>query len=98
MWKLVQRSGRRLIVAGRSLPLFLVGTMLAAQSIDGNSSLGNMALVWEFGFYAGAVLPIGLGVCLLLVGIFYAKRLNFMQMFTFTLDDLEMEQKASHQY
>ena len=73
MWKLVQRSGRRLIVAGRSLPLFLVGTMLAAQSIDGNSSLGNMALVWEFGFYAGAVLPIGLGVCLLLVGIFYAK-------------------------
>ena len=82
MWKLVQRSGRRLIVAGRSLPLFLVGTMLAAQSIDGNSSLGNMALVWEFGFYAGAVLPIGLGVCLLLVGIFYAKRLNFMQMFT----------------
>ena len=43
--KLIQKSGKRLIVAGKSLPLFMVGTMLAAQAVDGNSSLGNVSLV-----------------------------------------------------
>lgn len=80
--KLVKKSGRRLIVAGKSLPLALVGTMLAAQAVDGNSSLGNVALVFEFGFWAGAVIPIGLGICLLVTGIAYAKKLNKMSMFT----------------
>jgi hypothetical protein len=45
--KLIKKSGRRLIVAGKSLPLALVGTMLAAQAVDGNSSLGNVALVFS---------------------------------------------------
>ena len=48
------------MVAGKSLPLLFVGTMLSAQSIDGNSSLGNVALVYQFGFWAGAAIPIGL--------------------------------------
>jgi solute:Na+ symporter, SSS family len=80
--KMIQRSGRRLIVAGKSLPLALVGTMLAAQAVDGNSSLGNVALVFEFGFWAGAVIPLGLGICLLITGAAYAKKLNKMSMFT----------------
>ena len=80
--KLVKNSGKRLIVAGKSLPLFMVGTMLAAQAVDGNSSLGNVALVFEFGFWAGAVIPIGLGLCLLITGAFYAKPLNKMSMVT----------------
>jgi solute:Na+ symporter, SSS family len=80
--KLIKRSGRRLIVAGKSLPLALVGTMLAAQAVDGNSSLGNVALVFEFGFWAGAVIPLGLGICLLITGAAYAKKLNKMSMFT----------------
>jgi Na+/proline symporter len=70
------------MVAGKSLPLFFVGTMLAAQSIDGNSSLGNVSLVYQFGFWAGAVIPIGLTVCLVLTGAFYAKKLNKMSMLT----------------
>lgn len=80
--KLVKQSGRRLIVAGKSLPLVMVGTMLAAQAVDGNSSLGNVALVFEFGFWAGAVVPIGLGICLLITAAFYAKPLNKMMMIT----------------
>jgi len=80
--KFVKNSGKRLIVAGKSLPLFMVGTMLAAQAVDGNSTLGNIALVFEFGFWAGAVIPIGLGVCLLVVSAFYAKPLNKMSMIT----------------
>src|SRR5919199_2463160 len=80
--KLVKKSSRRYMVAGKSLPLFFVGTMLAAQSIDGNSSLGNVSLVYQLGFWAGAVIPIGLGICLLLTGAFYGKRLNKMSMLT----------------
>jgi Na+/proline symporter len=80
--KFVKKSSQRLMVAGKSLPLMFVGTMLAAQSIDGNSSLGNVALVFEFGFWAGAAIPIGLGACLLLTGLFYGSRLNKMAMLT----------------
>ena len=80
--KLVKKSARRLIVAGKSLPLFMVGTMLAAQAVDGNSSLGNVALVFEFGFWAGAVIPLGLGICLIITGVAYAKKLNKMSLFT----------------
>jgi solute:Na+ symporter, SSS family len=80
--KLVKKSSKRYMVAGKSLPLFFVGTMLAAQSIDGNSSLGNVSLVYQFGFWAGAAIPIGLGICLLLTGVFYGKRLNKMAMLT----------------
>ncbi|HEY8111129.1 MAG TPA: sodium:solute symporter, partial [Candidatus Nitrosotenuis sp.] len=81
-YKLVQKSGRRLIVAGKSLPLFMVGTMLVAQSVDGNSSLGAIALIYQYGFWAGAVIPIGLGICLIMTGAFYGKKLNKMSMFT----------------
>src|SRR5215207_755789 len=79
---LVKKSSKRYMVAGKSLPLFFIGTMLTAQAVDGNSSLGNVALVYQFGFWAGAAIPIGLGVCLVLTGIFYAKKLNRMAMLT----------------
>jgi SSS family solute:Na+ symporter len=80
--RLVKKSSKRFMVAGKSLPLFFVGTMLAAQSIDGNSSLGNVSLVYQFGFWAGAAIPIGLGICLILTGTVYGKRLNKMAMLT----------------
>src|SRR5919107_825541 len=80
--RLVKKSSKRFMIAGKSLPLFFVGTMLAAQAIDGNSSLGNASLVYQFGFWAGAAIPIGLGICLVLTGLFYGKRLNKMAMLT----------------
>jgi Na+/proline symporter len=81
-YKLVKKSGKNLIIAGKTLPLFMVGTMLVAQSVDGNSSLGAVALIYQFGFWAGAVIPLGLGICLLLTGLVYGKRVNKMTMFT----------------
>jgi SSS family solute:Na+ symporter len=80
--RLVRGDSRRYIVAGKSLPLFFVGTMLAAQSIDGNSSLGNAGLVYDFGFWAGATLPLGLVICLLLTGFIFGKRLNRLSLLT----------------
>lgn len=79
---MVKKSSKRYMVAGKSLPLIFVGTMLSAQSIDGNSSLGNVALVYQFGFWAGAAIPIGLATTLIITGIFYAKRVNSMSMLT----------------
>ena len=79
---MVKKSSKRYMVAGKSLPLIFVGTMLSPQSIDGNSSLGNVALVYQFGFSAGAAIPIGLASCLIITGIFYAKRVNKMSMLT----------------
>jgi solute:Na+ symporter, SSS family len=80
--RLVKRSSKRYMVAGKSLPLFFVGTMLAAQSIDGNSSLGNVSLVYQFGFWAGAAIPIGLAICLVLTAVFYGSKLNKMSLLT----------------
>lgn len=80
--RLVRKSSKRYMIAGKSLPLFFVGTMLFAQAMDGNSTLGNAGLVYQFGFWAGAAIPIGLGVCLLLTGTIYGKKLNKMSMLT----------------
>jgi solute:Na+ symporter, SSS family len=80
--RFVQGSSRRYIVAGKSLPLFFVGTMLSAQAIDGNSSLGNSGLVYDFGFWAGATIPLGLVICLLLTGFVFGRRLNRMSLLT----------------
>lgn len=80
--RLVKKSSKRYMVAGKSLPLFFIATMLVAQSVDGNSSLGNAGLVYTFGFWAGAALPLGLAICLFLTGFFYGERMNKMAMLT----------------
>ncbi|HET8793292.1 MAG TPA: hypothetical protein VFM31_05830, partial [Nitrososphaeraceae archaeon] len=79
---LVKKSSKRYMVAGKSLPLFFIGTMLTAQAVDGNSSLGNVALVYQFGFWAGAAIPIGLAACLIFTATVYGPRLNKMSMLT----------------
>ena len=49
---------------------------LGAQSIDSNAILGNADLSYKFHFYDGAVLPIGLGLSLILNGLFLARHIN----------------------
>src|SRR5579884_3001201 len=80
--KLVKKSSKRYIVAGKSLPLFFIGTMLVSESIDGNASLGNVSLSFTSGFWAGAAIPLGLAICLVLTGLFFGKKFNRMNMIT----------------
>src|SRR5438309_11444507 len=80
--KFVKRSSKRYIVAGKSLPLFFIGTMLVSEAVDGNASLGNVSLSATFGFWGGAVIPLGLAICLVLTGAFVGKRFNRMNMIT----------------
>ncbi len=70
------------LVAGRGLVLPLAAATLMAQSVDSNATLGNTDLSAEFGFWAGASLPVGLALCLFLTGLFYAKPLNRMGLIT----------------
>lgn len=82
MCLLVKGSGKRYIVCGKSLPLLLVGTTLAAQSIDGNSTVGNSSLAYNFGFWSGFTIPLGLAACLFVTGTFFARPLNRMNLLT----------------
>jgi Na+/proline symporter len=70
------------IVAGRGLILPLAAATLMAQSLDANATLGNTDLTANFGFWAGAALPIGLAGCLFLTGLFFAKPMNRMDLMT----------------
>jgi Na+/proline symporter len=79
---LVQRSGKRFIIAGRSLPFIFIGTMFLAQATDANSTLGNAAAVYAGGFWSGFQFPLGLALCLVVVGIWYAKPLHRMNLIT----------------
>ena len=78
----IQGDSVNYIVAGRGLILPLAAATLMAQSLDANATLGNTDLTANFGFWAGAALPIGLAGCLFLTGLFFAKPMNKMGLMT----------------
>ncbi|MEO0888221.1 MAG: sodium:solute symporter family protein [Cyanobacteria bacterium J06648_10] len=80
--KQIKGDSENFLVAGRGLALPLAASTLMAQSVDSNATLGNTDLSAEFGFWAGAALPIGLSLCLFLTGTFLAKPMNRMGLLT----------------
>ncbi|UXA16100.1 sodium:solute symporter family transporter [Mycobacterium sp. SMC-4] len=78
----VRGDSANYLVAGRTLSAVLVAAVLIAQPVDSNATIGNADLSAAFGFWAGAALPIGLALCLLLMGLFFAKRLRATQVVT----------------
>ncbi len=70
------------LVAGRGLSVTLTGAALMGSAVDSNATLGNTDLAASFGFWAGAALPLGLALCLLLTGVFVAKPMNRMGLIT----------------
>lgn len=79
---LVRASGKRFIIAGKALPFFFVGTTMMAQSIDANATMGNAGAVYGGGWWAGFQFPLGLALCLLITGLFYAEPLNKLNLIT----------------
>ncbi|AFZ47235.1 Na+/solute symporter [Cyanobacterium stanieri PCC 7202] len=80
--KKIKGNSENYLVAGRGLMLPLAAATLMAQSVDSNATLGNTDLAAEFGFWAGASLPLGLALCLFLTGLFFAKPMNRMGLIT----------------
>lgn len=72
----VKGKSENYFVAGRKLPLFVVTATLGSQSLDSNAILGNADLSYKYHFFDGAVLPIGLGLSLILNGLFLARHIN----------------------
>ncbi|TFD90207.1 sodium:solute symporter [Cryobacterium lactosi] len=70
------------LVAGRSLGVPLVAVSLMAAAVDSNATVGNTDLTSGYGFWAGASLAIGLAVCLLISGLFLAKPMNKLGLYT----------------
>lgn len=78
----VEGDSQNFLVAGRMLPVYLVAPALMAAAVDSNATVGNMDLTSATGFWSGASLAIGLAICLLLSGIFIAKPMNEMGLFS----------------
>jgi solute:Na+ symporter, SSS family len=78
----VQGNATNFLVAGRSLALPLSAAGLMGQAVDTNATLGNTDLTAAAGFWAGASLPIGLALCLVLTGLFFAERMHRMRLLT----------------
>ncbi|GAA4963653.1 SSS family solute:Na+ symporter [Nonomuraea thailandensis] len=78
----VAGDSRNFLVAGRSLALPVVAATLMGQAVDTNATLGATDLAAGLGFWAGAGLPLGLALCLLLTGLFFARPMNRMGLTT----------------
>jgi SSS family solute:Na+ symporter len=78
----VDGDSANFLVAGRRLGVPLVAASLMAAAVDSNATVGNTDLTSAFGFWSGASLAIGLAVCLLLTGLFLARPMNRMGLFT----------------
>lgn len=78
----VKGSGKNYIICGKSLPFFLIGTMLMAQAVDANGSIGAAVNSYVGGFWTGFMFPFGVVMCLALTALFYAKTLNRMNLLT----------------
>ncbi|MDD7933830.1 sodium:solute symporter family transporter [Actinomycetospora straminea] len=78
----VDGDSTNFLVAGRSLALPLSAAGLMGQAVDSNATLGNTDLTFSLGFWAGASLPLGLALCLLLTGLLFAARMNAMGLYT----------------
>lgn len=50
MVKLVQKSGKRYVVCGKTIPMFILTTMLLAQALDANGTMGATGAAYAGGF------------------------------------------------
>ncbi|GBF92540.1 hypothetical protein Rsub_05154 [Raphidocelis subcapitata] len=66
------------LVCKRSLPFWIATIALLAQGLDSNATLGAVTLGYKFGWWDGAVLPIGLGISLIINGLTLAGPINRM--------------------
>jgi len=79
---MVHGEASNFFVAGRSLPFYVCFATLGSQLFDSSSALGNLDLGYAYHWWDGAVFPIGLGLSLVLNGIFFAAPLNEMHLLT----------------
>ncbi len=90
----VRGSGKRYIVCGKSIPFFILSTMLLAQALEANGTMGAAAAAYNYGYWSGWALPTGVAMCLVVTGMFFARKLNAMNLLT--LPDFYYRRYGSH--
>jgi len=78
----VKGSVRNYFVAGHVIPFWVLVLSLCGQALELGGTYDNTARAMAVGFWAGAVLPLGIGTSLILIGMFFAKPLHAMHLLT----------------
>ena len=73
---------RNYYVAGNIIPSWVIVLSLAGQAVDVASTETHAELSLSAGFWIGAALPLGIGVSLLLIGLFCAERIHKLKLLT----------------
>ena len=75
-------NSRDYVVAGRSLPLYITTATVFATWFGSETVLGTSSTFLEEGLLGIAADPFGASLCLILVGLFYARKLYRMNLLT----------------
>jgi solute:Na+ symporter, SSS family len=78
----VKGSVRNYFVAGHVIPSWVLVLSLCGQALELGGTYDNTARALASGFWDGAVLPLGIGTSLLLIGMFFARPLHAMHLLT----------------
>ena len=78
----VHNSALNYYKAGGMMSFWVVGITLCAQAFDANGSIGTANMSFASGFWTGASIPLGLSLCLLITGLFFAKPIQRMNLMT----------------
>ena len=78
----IHGSVRNYFVAGHVIPLWVLVLSLCGQALELGGTYDNTARAMTTGFWDGAVLPLGIGASLILIGMFYARPLHAMHLLT----------------
>lgn len=78
----VKGSVRNYFVAGHVIPFWVLAVSLCGQALELGGTYDNTARAMATGFWDGAVLPLGIGASLILIGMFFAKPLHAMHLLT----------------
>jgi Na+/proline symporter len=73
---------RNYYVAGNIIPFWVLALSMTGQAIELGGTQDNATFAMTDGFWAGAVLPVGIGLSLILIGLFYAEPLHRMRLLT----------------
>ena len=78
----IHGSVRNYFVAGHVIPLWVLVLSLCGQALELGGTYDNTSRAMTSGFWDGAVLPLGIGASLILIGMFFAKPLHAMHLLT----------------
>ncbi len=69
-------------VGGNIIPFWVLAVSLSGQAIDIGNTQDNANFVIGSGFWGGFILPAGIGVSLIMIGLFFAEPLHRMRLLT----------------